>query len=563
VYNASSYAAVYSERLRYLEAGDVVVDFLFSGILLRQLGANASLYFSASLPWGFSTFNVLTLRIQYLVLDPSTFQITPMKNVVFAANPPPTNVCCGYLRLVNYSNALILDLRLDSQGHATATIPDLSYVGVAALQGSYEAYSWIGRLPSPLPANVLLNLSRARAHTDDFLDVDLVDWSSGRAWQNRTLVGDPFTRFNADLTYDPDGTLTPDEIQNSFKFLWPGAVLTVNLRADNVTVGVSRVGPDVGLGAGPVETGDPITLATPWSLALPGSASSSHTLVVNVTGGNSYYMPSVRVRVPTGWNVTDVAAAKGVVVTGVGTRDVFIVVTENRTLPSDAVLTIHPVRPAAPRGQISGRVLGAGGMPLAAAHAAAVRSGIDVANVTTGLDGVFTCTGLAAGIYEIQVWADGYASRTLTISLAEAEKLGLGDIPLTASSPGTGIVVGRIRDVSGAALTEVSVDLLHDGIAMAQTRSIADGSFQFDAVAAGRYILRVMATGFVTRELSVQVLAGQTSDLGEIVLSRSFQDNGLGSWFIPAVAGIVMAGIAAAVVWTWKIRSRVKPPERP
>src|SRR5439155_6756026 len=104
VYNASSYAAVYSERHRYFEAGDVDVDFLFSGILLRQLGANASLYFSASLPWGFSTFNVLTLRIQYLVLDPSTFQITPMKNVVFAANPPPTNVCCGYLRLVNYSD---------------------------------------------------------------------------------------------------------------------------------------------------------------------------------------------------------------------------------------------------------------------------------------------------------------------------------------------------------------------------------------------------------------------------------------------------------------------------
>ena len=563
VYNASSYAAVYSERLRYFEVGDFDVDFLFSGVLLRQIGANASLYFSTSLPWGFSTFDVLTLRIQYLGLDPSTFQFRPMKNVTFAANPPPANICCGYLRLVNYSNAFILDLRLDSRGQATATIPDLDYIGVAALPGSYDYYSWIGRLPSPLPANVLFDVSRARAHTDDFLDVDLVDWASGRAWLNRTLVGDPFTRLNADLTYDPDGTLTSDEIQNIFKFLWPGAVLAVNVRADNSTVTVSRGGPDMGLGEGPVESGDPITLATPSSLALPGLASSSHTLVVNLTGGNSYYTPSVRVRVPAAWNVTDVAAAKGVVVTGVGTPDVRIVVTENRTLPSDAVLTIHPVSPAAPRGQISGRVLGAGGVSLVGARATGVRGGVEVSNATTGSDGVFTWSGLAAGVYQIRVSAVGYSSRTLTVSLGVDETLGLGDIPLTTTSSGTGVVLGRVRDDSGAAILNGSVNLLANGTAMAQTLSIADGSFRLDGVATGSYTLRVNAPGFLPRDVPVHVLPGQTADLGDIVLSRPSQPGALGSWVIPAVAGIAIVGIATGLLWARKARSRSKPPENP
>jgi len=562
VYNASSYVAVYSERQRYLAAGDVDVDFSFSGILLRELGANASLYFSTSLPWGFSTLDVLTLRIPYLGLDPSTFQITPMKTVTFAANPPPTNICCGYLRLVNYSNALILDLRLDSQGHATATIPDLSYVGAAVIQGSYAAYSWIGRLPSPLPANVLLNVSRPRAYLGDFLDVDLLDWFSGHAWLNRSVVGNPFTRFNADLTYDPDGTLTSDEIQNAFQFLWLGAGLAVNLRSDNATIPVSRNGPDVGIGEGPVESGDPITLATPWSLALPGVESSSHTVVVNLTGGNPYYTPSARVRVPPGWNVTNVATASGVVVSGVGTRDVRIVVTENRTFPSDAVLTVHPTSPTPPRGQISGRVLGALGAPLTGAHVAAALGGVEVANVTTGSDGVFTFPALGAGTYEIYVSAAGYASRTLAVGLSEDETLGLGDIPLTALSSGSGVVLGRIRDESGAAIGNMSVGLFAGSTATAQTRSASDGSFEFDGVPAGSYIVRVTAPGFVTQEVSVKVIAWQTSDLGQIVLARSSQPGTFEPWLIPAVAGIGIGAVTAAgVLLARRTRSRSKPPK--
>src|SRR5437667_295239 len=207
-----------------------------------------------------------------------------------------------------------------------------------------------------------------------------------------------------------------------------------------------------------------------------------------------------------------------------------------RTSPYAAGLTVHPTPPGGPPGQISGRTLGGGGRPRPGAHATAVRDGVEVSNVTTGSDGVFACMGLAAGTYEIRVWADGYASRTLTVSLAEAERLGLGDIPLTASSAGSGVVVGRIRDDSGAAITDVSVDLIHDGIATAQTHSTADGSFQFDSVAAGSYTLRVTATGFVTRELPIEVVAGTTSNLGEIVLSRSSVENSLGLGIIPAVA---------------------------
>src|SRR5207249_4627810 len=226
----------------------------------------------------------------------------------------------GFLRLVNYSNALVLDIRLDSRGQATAAIPDVSYVGVAAVPGSPAFYSWTGRVPAPLPGNVILNVTRTRPHTDDFLDVTITNWSSGRAWLNRTLASDPFTRFNADLTYDADGMLTSEEIRNAFKFLWPGIVLGVILQADNYSVPVSRAGPDEGVGVGLVETGDPITLAMPGSLALPEVESSSHTLVVNLTGGNPYYTPAARVRVPLEWNITNVATANGVVVSGVGTR---------------------------------------------------------------------------------------------------------------------------------------------------------------------------------------------------------------------------------------------------
>ena len=117
--------------------------------------------------------------------------------------------------------------------------------------------------------------------------MDLVNWSSGHAWVNRTLVGDFVSRLNADLTYDPDGILTSEEIRNGFRFAYPGVVLGVNLRTDNSTVRVSRAGPEEGIGAGPVETGNPITLAVPWSLALAGLTSSSHSIVVNLTGANA------------------------------------------------------------------------------------------------------------------------------------------------------------------------------------------------------------------------------------------------------------------------------------
>ena len=292
--------------------------------------------------------------------------------------------------------------------------------------------------------------------------------------------------------------------------------------------------------------------------------SSSHSIVVNLTGANAYYAPSARLRVPFGWNVTDATSPKGLVVTGVGTGEVRIVVTENRTVASDTVLTVQPVSGPSPgRGRVSGRVLGAGGAPLAMAHVAAIRDGVEVVNVTTGPDGVFTCSDLPTGIYEIRISAEGYATRTLTIRVAESEILELGDIPLTVLSSTTGIIIGRIADDSRAPITDVSIMLIQGGTATAQTRSTGDGSFRFDGVSPGAYTIRIAATGFETQDISVQIVAGETVDLGEIVFSRSSTEGtGLGSWFIPAVAIVAIAGIAGGVLWVRRSRSRLKPPDK-
>ena len=551
-YNLSSYVSSYKNR--YLEPGDVDLTFAFSGILLRSMGANISFYFSAYINWGYNSFYVLDLRTPDAIPDLSIFQTATMKSVTFAATSPPSNSCCGSILLANYSNALQLDVRLDAQGKATVTIPDLGYLGFAVMPANTFAYTWIGKIPAPLPSNVTFTATPTEFHFDELLDVDLGDWSSGHAWLNRTIRAGSEYRFWGDLTYNADGILQDYEIRNVFHFVSFGIPLGIVLKVDDTSVLVTSAGSDQAVGAGPVESGDPITMASPSSLVLPGGVATSHTLTVNLTGGYSYHTPSARLRMPLGWIVTDVKSAPGVNVSGLGTREIFLLVTENRSAPSDAVLT---VKYAGLYGQISGRVLGSGGLPAAGIHVEALLTGTKVAETTTASDGRFLLTGLLLATYQIRIQGAAYSIVARSVFVGLDRVLDLGDILLHVVAASTASVLGRVQDNTGTVIGDASITILSDaGLSMAETRSATDGRFRFDGVAAGTHTVRIAAPGFVTFEVPVQVVRGQTTDLEDVVLLREGQLAGAGASQPMLAAILVVVGIAAVAAGAFLVRRK-------
>jgi len=257
---------------------------------------------------------------------------------------------------------------------------------------------------------------------------------------------------------------------------------------------------------------------------------------------------------PLGWIVTDVKSAPGVNVSGLGTREIFLLVTENRSAPSDAVLT---VKYAGLYGQISGRVLGSGGLPAAGIHVEALLTGTKVAETTTASDGRFLLTGLLLATYQIRIQGAGYSIVARSVFVGLDRVLDLGDILLHVVAASTASVLGRVQDNTGTVIGDASITILSDaGLSMAETRSATDGRFRFDGVAAGTHTVRIAAPGFVTFEVPVQVVRGQTTDLEDVVLLREGQLAGAGASQPMLAAILVVVGIAAVAAGAFLVRRK-------
>src|ERR1700756_2200845 len=74
-------------------------------------------------------------------------------------------------------------------------------------------------------------------------------------------------------------------------------------------------------------------------------------------------------------------------------------------------------------------------------------------------------------------------------------------------------ITGRITDPSGATIVAAIVTATSDDGSKLETLTNAQGIYQFPALRAARYVLRVQTSGFAPAERTISVLVGQVASI--------------------------------------------------
>jgi len=123
------------------------------------------------------------------------------------------------------------------------------------------------------------------------------------------------------------------------------------------------------------------------------------------------------------------------------------------------------------------------------------------------LASALNATQLADGSWNDDPYVTALALRGLWLS---------GQVPVT---PTAGNVLGIVVDqASNAALSGVAVQLAQNS--GFNTTTPANGAFQLSNVPAGSYTLNLSANGYSPRAITIQVVAGQTLNMGSIGLAK-------------------------------------------
>ena len=127
--------------------------------------------------------------------------------------------------------------------------------------------------------------------------------------------------------------------------------------------------------------------------------------------------------------------------------------------------------------------------------------------VTTGsLLGHYTLPDLAPGVYTITMRADGYLTQTRQVTIAKGQSKAAVNATLNSSAAiVTGTVKAGGKPVNGAGLILTNADNTY------KITSSADGSFRFNGVAPGVYVLSAQYSGLTTSYRSVTAVVGKTS----------------------------------------------------
>ena len=170
-------------------------------------------------------------------------------------------------------------------------------------------------------------------------------------------------------------------------------------------------------------------------------------------------------------------------------------------------LTFESTPPMVVGATLTGQVANlATGVALAGASITLV--GSNVAPIQTGIDGLFSFTGLAPGSYTLLVDKAGYNSFTNTYSMNAGQTLAAGIIGLTQSAT-TSIVRGKV--IAGAtSLPLAGVTIALSGITAATTSTDATGNFEITAVTPGAVTVTASLAGYNAVSGVGNVLAGQT-----------------------------------------------------
>ncbi|WP_281658304.1 carboxypeptidase regulatory-like domain-containing protein [Halobacillus sp. Cin3] len=133
-----------------------------------------------------------------------------------------------------------------------------------------------------------------------------------------------------------------------------------------------------------------------------------------------------------------------------------------------------------------------------------------VATVTTDPFGNYTVTGLSPGSYTITASLTGYGTQTFGVTVV-SDMNANGNIAL---SQVRGSIEGQLIDSDGNPITGagLQVRLLNElNVVIATTLAQPDGSFQFENILPGSYIVSANATGYQSGSVGVTVEADETS----------------------------------------------------
>lgn len=193
-------------------------------------------------------------------------------------------------------------------------------------------------------------------------------------------------------------------------------------------------------------------------------------------------------------------------------------------------------------GAIVGRVVDAADQPVVGALLEL--SGADL-RTATDADGNFAFSGVAPGLYDLEVQVPGGedAHYAVTISADETNELQLkltadeldGDDDSTDVGSGTGSLSGTITDPEGNPLAGAKVEL--DGVD-GETPTDANGDYLLEGLPAGLFLVKAEAEGFVNRTIELQLAAGENYAL-DIVLTPEGEGGGGGTGGTGRISGIV------------------------
>jgi hypothetical protein len=201
--------------------------------------------------------------------------------------------------------------------------------------------------------------------------------------------------------------------------------------------------------------------------------------------------------------------------------DGFVTQTEDITVVGGDTTEVPDVEmPVTGYGDVAGTVTSdlIGGTTIAGATVT-----IGSTSVTSGTTGGYTITDVAAGTQTISATATGYVAYSSTVTVV-ADTTVTKDIAMTPSSttsptpsPGYGNVAGKVVDVNGAALADVTVTLQKGG----KGTTDSSGNYLMENLNPGVRTLSYAKTGYTTQTKDVTVEADTTVTAPTVTLLQS------------------------------------------
>ncbi|MBX0356899.1 carboxypeptidase regulatory-like domain-containing protein [Halobacillus sp. Nhm2S1] len=201
-------------------------------------------------------------------------------------------------------------------------------------------------------------------------------------------------------------------------------------------------------------------------------------------------------------------------------------VEQGDTVTQDVTLVDQP-------GSLSGSITdGASGDAIEGATVQVVnQSGVTVASVLTDATGSYTVGNIPPGSYTVTISQMGYAVETVGAIISP----GTATTLVAQLTRNAGDLEGVVENEAGQLLSNATVQLLLNGVAIASTLTNASGQFSFPNLEPGNYTVRASAVDYQTQVLGAQINEGEITVVDFSLLQQpgslegTIMDNSMGA----------------------------------